>query len=270
MGITTVAGLLIATLGIIGGFVVEGGSIASLVNIPGFLIVVVGTLGATVLSFPLDQLKSVPRSYARVLRGAGGVRPREMSGRLVAMADKARREGLLSLEDEAQDIGDDFARKGLMLMIDGTDPEALKSIMEIEIDGAAERAAGEAEVFRAGSGFAPTLGVLGAVLGLIQVLGGLGGDVAALGHGIAVAFVATFYGVGFANVILLPMATKLGVIAAEEGVTRQMILEGVLSIQAGDNPRIVREKLQSFLPPGERTSEDDGGVGGAVGERAAA
>lgn len=256
MGITTILGLIIATVGVIGGFTIEGGAIGALINIPGFMIVVVGTLGATVLSFPPDQLKSIPRSYMRALKGASGVRPPEMSERLVAMADKARREGLLSLEEEAQNVGDDFARKGLMLMIDGTDPEALKSIMEIEIDAAAARVAAEAEVFRAGSGFSPTLGVLGAVLGLIHVLSGLGGDVAALGKGIATAFVATFYGVGLANVLLLPMAMKLGTIAAEAQVTREMILEGILSIQAGDNPRIVREKLQSFLPPEARVTEE--------------
>ncbi len=269
MGITTIAGLVIAALGVIGGFTIEGGGIGSLINIPGFMIVVVGTLGATTMSFPMSLVMSIPTSYIRVLKGSGGVAPPEMAERLVAMADKARREGLLSLEEETQQVGDDFAKKGLTLMIDGTDPEALKAIMEIEIDGAAERVAAQAQVFAAGSGFAPTLGVLGAVLGLIHVLGGLGGDVAELGKGIATAFVATFYGVGMANVILLPTAMKLKAIAAEEALTRQMILEGILSIQAGDNPRIVREKLQSFLPPHERAKEDaEGEAPGA--ERAAA
>ncbi|MFA7248993.1 MAG: flagellar motor protein [Dehalococcoidia bacterium] len=256
MGITTIIGLVVAALGVVGGFMIEGGSIASLINIPGAMIVIVGTLGATLVSFPLSAMKTIPASYMKVLKGSGALAPAEMAERLVGMADKARREGLLSLEDEAQNVGDDFARKGLMLMIDGTDPEALKSIMEIEIDGAAARLSEEAEVFRVASGFSPTLGVLGAVLGLIHVLGGLGGDVAALGAGIATAFVATFYGVGMANVILLPVATKLKGIATEEQVTREMILEGILSIQAGDNPRIVREKLQSFLPLHDRASED--------------
>ena len=257
MGATTIAGLVIAAIGILGGFVIEGGAMASLMNLPGFMIVVVGTLGATVASFPPAQVKSIPASYGRALRGSGGAEPQEMAARLVSMADKARREGLLSLEDDAQNVGDEFARKGLMLMIDGTDPEALRSILEIEIEGAVKRENEKAEVFKAGSGFAPTLGVLGAVMGLITVLGKLGGDVAELGHGIAVAFVATFYGVGFANVVLLPMAMKLKAIANEEQTVREMILEGILAIQAGDNPRIVREKLQSYLDPDVRTSEDD-------------
>ncbi|MCK9486215.1 MAG: flagellar motor protein [Dehalococcoidia bacterium] len=257
MGATTIAGLLIAAIGILGGFVVEGGAMVSLMNLPGFMIVVVGTLGATIASFPPAQVKSIPASYRRALQGGGGPEPHEMASRLVSMADKARREGLLSLEDDAQNVGDDFARKGLTLMIDGTDPEALRSILEIEIEGGVQRESEKAEVFRAASGFSPTLGVLGAVMGLITVLGKLGGDVAELGHGIAVAFVATFYGVGFANVVLLPMAMKLKAIANEEQTVREMILEGILAIQAGDNPRIVREKLQSYLAPEARTPEDD-------------
>lgn len=263
MGATTIAGLIIAAVGILGGYVIEGGSIASLINLPGFMIVVVGTLGATVVSFPPAQLKSIPTSFIRTLKGGDSAEPHEMAAHLVTMADKARREGLLSLEEDAQSMSDPFAKKGLMLMIDGTDPEALRSILEIEIEGAAKRETEKAEVFKAGSGFAPTLGVLGAVMGLITVLGGLGGDVAALGHGIAVAFVATFYGVGFANVILLPVAMKLKSIAGEEQAVREMVLEGILSIQAGDNPRIVREKLQSFLAPELRTPEDDDEAVGA-------
>ena len=257
MGATTIAGLVIAAIGILGGYMVEGGTIPSLINIPGFLIVIVGTLGATVISFPPAQLKSIPAGYMRSLKGGDNAEPHEMAAHLVTMADKARREGLLSLEEDAQSMSDPFAKKGLMLMIDGTDPEALRSILEIEIEGAAKRETEKAEVFKAGSGFAPTLGVLGAVMGLITVLGGLGGAVEDLGHGIATAFVATFYGVGFANVVLLPIAMKLKGIAAEEQAVREMVLEGILSIQAGDNPRIVREKLQSFLPPELRTSDDE-------------
>ena len=136
-----------------------------------------------------------------------------------------------------------------MLMIDGTDPEALRSILEIDIDAVAQRHRQNAKVFETGGGYAPTLGVLGAVMGLITVLSNLGGDPEALGHGIATAFVATFYGVGMANVVLLPIAEKLKVRSAEERMVREMILEGILSIQAGDNPRIVREKLEAFLPP---------------------
>jgi chemotaxis protein MotA len=257
VGVSTIIGIVVAAIGILGGFTIEGGSIMSLFNIPGFMIVVVGTLGATITSFPLSVTLGIPGSFIRAVTGGGGTEPREMAEHLVSMADKARREGLLSLEEEAQKVDEPFARKGLMLMIDGTDPEALQSILEIDMDQEAGRLREQAEIWKVGSGFSPTLGVLGAVMGLITVLGNLGGDVAELGHGIAVAFVATFYGVGLANVILLPISTKLTAISAEQRQVRDMILEGILSIQAGDNPRIVREKLQGFLAPSDRMPDED-------------
>jgi chemotaxis protein MotA len=257
VGISTIIGIAVAAIGILGGFMIEGGAIMSLFNIPGFMIVVVGTLGATMTAFPLSKTLGIPGSFIRAMTGGNGAEPKEMAQHLVDMADKARREGLLSLEEEAQKVEEPFARKGLMLMIDGTDPEALQSILEIDMDQEAARLKEQAEIWKTGSGFSPTLGVLGAVMGLITVLSGLGGDVAALGHGIAVAFVATFYGVGLANVLLLPIHMKLMAIANEEQQVREMILEGTLSIQAGDNPRIVREKLQGYLPPGNRLPDED-------------
>ncbi len=259
MDLATVIGLALAIIGILGGFTVEGGAIAGLINIPGLLIVVVGTLGATMVAFPLETVLRIPKLFMTALLTRATVHSRHMAGELVKMADKARREGLLSLEDEAQSVDDSFARKGLLLMIDGTDPDALRSIMEIDIDGVAARHRENAKVFEAGGGYAPTLGVLGAVMDLISVLSHLGSDPSALGAGIATAFVATFYGVGMANVILLPIAEKLKIRSQEERLLREMILEGILSIQAGDNPRIVREKLESFLAPGERSGDGEGG-----------
>jgi chemotaxis protein MotA len=255
--LATILGLIIAAVGILFGYSLEGGSVLSLVNLPGFMIVIVGTIGATMTAFPLSRTLGVPKSFLRALRGGGKLEAGEMANHLVEMADKARREGLLSLEEDAQSVENPFARKGLMLMIDGTDPEALKSIMEIDMETASTREGEDAEVWKMASGFSPTLGVLGAVMGLIMVLSQLGGDVSDLGHGIAVAFVATFYGVGFANVVLLPIAVKLKGISAEEQLVREMILEGVLAIQAGDNPRIVREKLQGFLTPGQRADDEE-------------
>ena len=137
MDIALIIGLIVATIGILGGYTVEGDSIAGLINIPGFLIVVVGTLGATIISFPLGHTLSIPKFMLAALFNKVSVHARHMSSALVGMADKARREGLFSLEDEAQNVDDAFARKGLMLMIDGTDPDALRSIMEIDIDAVA-------------------------------------------------------------------------------------------------------------------------------------
>lgn len=269
MDLGTVIGLLVATIGILGGFIIEGGAVGGLFNIPGLMIVVVGTLGATMVAFPLGQILKIPKLYMIAILGGSHQDSGEMSASLVEMAEKARREGLLSLEDEAQKVHDPFAKKGLMLMIDGTDPEALRSILEIDIEGVSARHKENAKVFEAGGGFAPTLGVLGAVMGLITVLGNLGGDPAALGHGIAVAFVATFYGVGMANVLLLPIAEKLKVNSQEERIVREMTLEGILAIQAGDNPRIVREKLEAYLPPSERGHGADEERGDDAGPAAA-
>ncbi len=259
MDIATLIGLLVAAIGVLGGFTVEGGAVTMLINIPGFMIVVIGSLGATITSFPLGRFLGMPMSFIRAIKGGGGGDASAMAAHIVEMADKARREGLLALEEDSQSVENEFAKKALMLMIDGTDPEALKAIMEIEMEGAATRESEAAEIFKVASGYSPTLGVLGAVMGLIHVLSQLGGDPAELGKGIATAFVATFYGVGFANVVLLPISTKLKGISAEEQVVREMILEGVLSIQAGDNPRIVKEKLQGFLKPGNRLAEEDEG-----------
>jgi chemotaxis protein MotA len=254
MDLATIIGLVLAAGGILGGYMIEGGSIGGLINVPGFMIVVVGTLGATVIAFPLENLLGWPKVGLAAVFSKVNVHAAHMSKQLVVMADKARREGLLSLEEEAQSIEDAFAKKGLMLMIDGTDPDALRAIMEIEIDALSARHRENTRLFEAAGGFAPTLGVLGAVMGLITVLSHLDKP-EDLGHGIATAFVATFYGVGLANVVLLPIAEKLKVRSGEERMVREMILEGILSIQSGDNPRIVKEKLESFLPPSERGHE---------------
>ena len=268
MGLTTIAGLIIGVAGILVGFLLKGGSFIALFNPPGIMIVIVGTIGATILSFPRETIMGVPGSIKLALRGPESAPAHETAEELVGMADKARREGLLALEDDAQGVEDPFTRKGLMLMIDGTDPESLKSIMEIEIDGTTARANERSEVFKAAGMYSPTLGVVGAVLGLITVLSKLGGDAGELGHGIAVAFVATFYGVGLANVLFNPMGLKLKAIGSQERNRQEMVLEGILSIQAGDNPRIVREKLQAFLSPADRTTEEEAAA--AAEERQAA
>lgn len=269
MDLATILGLLIAAIGIIGGFTIEGGSIGGLINIPGMMIVLVGTFGATMVAFPLAHILALPRIAMAAFFSKVQVHANHMAGELVAMADKARREGLLSLEEEAQTIDDAFARKGLMLMIDGTDPDALRAILEIDIDALSARHRENARIFEAAGGFSPTLGVLGAVMGLITVLSHLDKP-EELGHGIATAFVATFYGVGFANVVVLPLAEKLEVRSQEERLVREMILEGILAIQSGDNPRIVREKLESFLAPGHRSASGEDGAGGFGDELEAA
>ena len=267
MDIATMAGIGLAIVGIIGGNVMEGGNPAALINIPGFMIVILGSLGATMISQPLSVMIGLPKIFISTLFGASKHNPIETVDLFVNMSDKARREGLLALESDVHSIHDPFTRKGVQLMIDGTDPELLRQIMEIDADSTKHRAEAGAEVLEFWGGIAPTIGVLGAVLGLMGVMTKLD-QPEHIGPGIAVAFVATFYGVFTANVLFLPMAKKLHNNMKHEQHQLALITEGLMSIQAGDNPRIVREKLEGFLAPGQRQAKE-GGDGGESQREAA-
>jgi chemotaxis protein MotA len=255
MDIATLIGITLAFVGIIGGNVIEGGNPAALMNIPGFMIVVLGSLGATMISQPLENMVGLPKTLMSAFMGGAKHDPPATVDLFVMMSDKARREGLLALEPEVEKIHDQFTRKGVQLMIDGTDPELLRQIMEIDAEATKHRAESGAEVLEFWGGIAPTIGVLGAVLGLMGVMGNLDNP-AEIGPGIATAFVATFYGVFTANVLWLPMAKKLHNNSKHEQHNLELVIEGLMSIQAGDNPRIVREKLEGFLAPGARQKGD--------------
>ncbi len=266
MDLATLIGLALGFGSIFGGMVMEGGNPAAIINIPAFVIVLGGTFGTAFISFPLSRIIGL----AGVLMHAffdKGHDARHTADLLVSMAEQSRREGLLSLEGKAQSVSDPFIKKGLMLMIDGTDPERLRSIMEIELAAREERHEGGIAVLEAMGGFAPTLGIMGTVLGLINVLSNLS-DTSTLGHKIAGAFIATFIGVFSANILFLPLGIKLKGRMKHEAHIGEMSLEGILSIQAGDNPRIVREKLDGFLSPKLRTGSEAGG--GKSAERQAA
>ena len=257
MDIATMAGIALAIVGIIGGNVVEGGNPAALVNIPGLMIVVLGSLGATMVSQPLANVIALPKHFMAALFGGKAHDPGQTVDLFVTMADKARREGLLALESDVDAIHDEFTRKGVQLMIDGTDPELLRQIMEIDAEATKHRAEAGAEIFEFWGGIAPTIGVLGAVMGLMGVMGHLS-EPEHIGPGIATAFVATFYGVFTANVLWLPLAKKLHNNMKHEQHQLELVIEGLMSIQAGDNPRIVREKLDGFLAPAARKRKDGG------------
>jgi chemotaxis protein MotA len=191
---------------------------------------------------------------------------------MVALAEKARRDGLLALEDDLDQVADAYTRKGIQLVVDGTDSDLVRAILQSEIDGMSTRHRKNAQLFVAAGGFGPTLGILGTVLSLVHVLENLSSP-ATLGHSIAGAFLATLYGVGSANLIFLPIGNKLKELSAEEVLYREMLLEAILSIQAGDNPRMLAEKLETFLPPTDRGEEDEkdtGSAAGAAGMREAA
>lgn len=256
MDIATLIGLGIAIIGIIGGNILEGGDPTKLINLPGFMIVVLGALGATMISQPMSAIAGMPKALMKAFMGGGAAHSSGHTVELfVGMAEKARKEGLLALESDIEKIHDPFTRKGVQLMIDGTDPELLRQIMEIDAESAKHRAEAELQVFEFMGGIAPTIGVLGAVLGLMGVMSHLD-EPDRIGPGIATAFVATFYGVFTANVLWLPIAKKLHNNMKHEQHALNVVIEGLMSIQSGDNPRIVREKLEGFLSPAERQRAD--------------
>ena len=257
MDLATLIGLILAVVGIIGGNVLEGGNPAALFNLPGLMIVVLGSFGAMMISQPMSVMVGLPKFLIKALMGGGGHNSAETVDLFVTMADKARREGLLALEADVDKIHDSFTRKGVQLMIDGTDPELLREIMEIEADAMKHRHEGNFAALEFMGGIAPTIGVLGAVMGLMGVMGHLN-EPEHIGPGIATAFVATFYGVFTANVLWLPLAKKLSNNSKHELHSLNVVIEGLMSIQSGDNPRIVREKLEGFLQPSERQKKDDG------------
>jgi chemotaxis protein MotA len=236
----------------------DGTSPASFINIPALMIILGGTAGATLASVGMPSMKRIPSLYKLVFSSE----PPDMRGQLdllVSLADRARREGLLALDAQLGEIDDTFTRGALQLVVDGTDPEMVRTILEAEVDGMAARHEISAGPFEKAGGFAPTMGIIGTVLGLVHVLQNLAAP-STLGPSISAAFIATLMGVGSANVIFLPIANRLKAISAEETELRMMTLDGILSIQAGDNPRLVSEKLVSYLPPEERPSEEGASV----------
>ncbi len=230
------------------GVIMEGTNIGTLIGIPAFIIVVVPTVMISLAGLTKADLKTVFSGLKRAFLGKAAS-PREPITQMVSFAEQARRDGLLSLEEPAKSIEDPFLRRGIELAVDGTDPEELAEILEAEVEAKRQEHKVAAKFFSDMGGYSPTLGIIGAVTGLIHVLGNLENPAAA-GHGIAGAFVATFYGVAFANMAFLPIANKLKRVAEIEISRMSIIVEGILSIQAGANPRVVEQKLLAFVPGG--------------------
>ncbi|KTB81000.1 flagellar motor protein [Pseudomonas syringae] len=245
MDVLSLIGLILAFVAIIGGNFLEGGHLGALINGPAALIVIGGTLGASLLQSPMS-------AFMRALKIVGWIifPPRiDLPGgvdRVIGWSMTARKEGLLGLETVADAEPDGYARKGLQLLVDGAEPAAIRSILEVDFITQETRDIQAAKVFESMGGYAPTVGIIGAVMGLIHVMGNLA-DPSQLGSGIAVAFVATIYGVAIANLILLPVANKLKAIAHRQSRYREMLLEGILSIAEGENPRSIELKLQGFM-----------------------
>src|SRR5438045_8022126 len=241
----TVAGLVIGIGGIVGGLILEGGSIREIAAPTALLIVMGGTLGAVMVSTPLIVLRGGMRSLASVFFEKPQD-PESMIEQLVDYSSKARKSGIVSLELVADQAPDPFLRKALNLAVDGTDLQELRNMMELEISVEEHHAEAEAKIFESAGGYAPTIGIIGAVLGLIQVMKDLA-DIEKVGHGIATAFVATIYGVAFANLFFLPVAGKIKARALQKTQLRELMLEGVVGIVEGLNPKLIRSKLGAYL-----------------------
>ncbi|MCY1277243.1 Chemotaxis protein PomA [compost metagenome] len=245
MDVLSLIGVILAFVAIIGGNYLEGGHVTALLNGPAALIVLGGTLGAAFLQTPMSVFKRALGIIRWILLPPQVDLPGGIT-RVVNWSMTARKEGLLGLEPVADGEPDPFARKGLQLLVDGAEPESIRSILEVDLFTQEGRDLQAAKVFESMGGYAPTIGIIGAVMGLIHVMGNLA-DPSQLGGGIAVAFVATIYGVGFANLLLLPIGNKLKSIAMRQSRYREMLLEGILSIAEGENPRSIELKLQGFM-----------------------
>lgn len=253
MEIATIIGLVLGLGAMVGSMIIEGGNPMSLLNVPAAVIVFGGSAGALFVAFPLKQVLRLPGTIAQCFKPYKGD-PMTLIELFVKLADQARRDGLLSLEEEARKIEDDFIKKGVMLIVDGVDPSIVQEVMETDTGQVAERHKEGIEMLKALGGYGPTMGIIGTVMGLVNVLSRLS-DPENLGHSIATAFIATLYGVASANILWLPMANKLKQKNQSEMNAREIALQGVLAVQAGENPRIVREKLESFLAPKLRGQE---------------
>jgi chemotaxis protein MotA len=238
-----------------------------------FILVFGGTIAATMISFPMKTFVRGLRTGFAMAFTEPQYHEHEIIANLVTFAEKARREGLLALENEAAELDDEFMRKGIQLVIDGRDADIIRKILETEVLFVQERNAKAESVLMTMGGFSPTLGIIGTVLGLIAMLKGLGdtagGNVTGkIGIATAQAFVATFFGISLANLLWLPLGAKVKERNGQLLLLREIMIEGILSIQAGDNPRLLEEKLHAFLDPNERETEVE--EGGTVGEPAMA
>ena len=258
----TFAGLLLAVGGILGGLLLEGGRIQDVSQVTAALIVLGGTIGAVMVTTP-------PRILGRALKRLPGVfvekldDPQAVVEEIVRYATKARREGVVALEREADAVADPFLRKALNLAVDGNDLQQMRKMLELEIALVEQRGEAEAKVFECAGGYAPTIGIIGAVLGLIQVMKNLS-NIDEVGRGIAVAFVATVYGVGSANVFFLPAANKLRARVHQEAHMRELVLEGIAGIVEGLNPLLIRLRLEGYTGLPAKTREALRGLPDAV------
>ena len=245
MDLTSLIGTILGIGAILVGQILEGGDPRSLIQITAAFIVFGGTAGAIILSFPQEQLFDSVKALKRVYFSEK-IEFKEIITELVKYATKARKEGIIALEKEAKNASDPLITLGLEAVSDGADPKLVRDLMETQLTQMEEKSKGAAKVWESAGGLAPTIGIIGAVLGLIHVMENLA-DPSSLGSGIAVAFVATVYGVGAANLMFIPLGTKIKFKDQKSFVAKEMMIEGILSMQAGESPALIERKLQAFL-----------------------
>lgn len=261
MDISVIVGLVTGFGGIIVGYILEGGNPGALVALTAFIIIAFGTTGALISSFSIGEITAIPRLMGDALAPANGPSA-ELAGQIVDLSDKARKEGLLSLDDMVDDIEDPLFRKGIRMVVDGVDPDEIEKLLETDISVYEFNKKEEAEVFGKMGGYMPTMGIIGTVTGLVLTLGNLGGaDANHLGHSIATAFLATLYGIGLANLWALPVEVKLKGKIKKEKLRMEMILTGVFAIHKGESPMLVKEKMLSYLEEEEQKLLEKGGEG---------
>lgn len=245
MDLATIIGLILGFVAIVGGHVAEGGHLSSIMQPTAGMIVLGGTIAAVCVSYPRNVVIGALKDAMGIFKETS-IDPNGLIDQIVQFSTKARKNGLISLEGDAQKIEDPFFKRAMTLVVDGIDPQILMETMETEVEYKDEREKLKAKVFESAGGYAPTIGILGAVLGLIHVMQNLS-DPSKLGAGIAVAFVATIYGVGSANLLLIPISNKLKIRHQEMTIGQQICLRGVLAIQSGENPHFIKEMLQAYL-----------------------
>ncbi|MBW2302784.1 MAG: flagellar motor protein [Deltaproteobacteria bacterium] len=251
MDIATLVGIVLA-FSLVLTAIMMGGSIALFINIPSIMIVIGGTLGATMINYPLPDIMKV----FKVVKNAFFMKSytaKELISNFVSLAGTARREGILALESAINDIDDEFMKKGLQLSVDGLEPSSIRDILNTEIQSIQDRHKLGAEIFTTLGTFAPALGMIGTLIGLVQMLQTMN-DPATIGPAMAVALLTTFYGALLANILCLPVAGKLRNKSSDEVMIKELITEGIVSIAKGDNPRILEQKLNAYLPPQLRES----------------
>ena len=246
MDIATIVGLAVA-FGLIVWSILLGGDLGGFIDMPSIAVVVGGTTGALLINYPLARIIGLAGVFKKAFLFKLDD-PDEVIGKMVRYAERARREGMLALEEDSESETDDFLRKGLRLAVDGTDPQLLEKILETDVEQIESRHSEGAKVLSSGGTFAPAFGMIGTLIGLVNMLANLS-DPTQIGAGMATALITTFYGAVLANALFLPLAGKLETRSKEEMLIKGMIIDGIMAIQSGDSPRIVEEKLKSFLSP---------------------